>query len=237
MELAPYQSTPQQFVFADRFPVRAFEYQGDPYFFAADLCKALEYSNTSKAISDHVDDEDRAYVTITNGVIGGLTTGYTLSGNQQLVVNESGMYALIFGSIKPEAREFKHFVTSEVLPTIRKTGAYVAKELSPAEMLVAMAQRLVEQERINAETNRRLSDIELRQTAMEHGTEYFSVLAFAKRIGRRVDNTKAQNIGKHASRYSRKHGYPIGEAPDTRFGTVHTYHEDVLRAVFGIEAA
>lgn len=85
-----------------------------PWFIAKDIALALEYSNPRKAIADHVDPEDKADVTIRDG-----------SQNRTLnAINESGMYSLVLRSRKPEAKKFKRWVTSEVLPAIRKTGRY-----------------------------------------------------------------------------------------------------------------
>ncbi|MGC9215952.1 BRO-N domain-containing protein [Acidithiobacillus sp.] len=87
---------------------------GQVWFNANDVCLALEYLNPRKAIADHVDPED-------------VTKRDTLTGGGQQLqnhVNESGLYALIFGSTKPAAKRFKRWVTSAVLPTIRKTGGY-----------------------------------------------------------------------------------------------------------------
>lgn len=87
---------------------------GEVWFVAADVCSALEHTNPSVAVADHVDDEDKA-----NFHLG-------LPGRAPTVVNESGLYALIFGSRKQSAKLFKRWVTSEVLPAIRKNGQYVA---------------------------------------------------------------------------------------------------------------
>ena len=90
---------------------------GEVWFVANDLCAALELVNPSKALADHVDAED-------------ITRSETLTpgGLQKLNhVNESGLYALIFGSRKESAKRFKRWVTSEVLPAIRKNGYYAAK--------------------------------------------------------------------------------------------------------------
>ena len=85
-----------------------------PWFNAGDVCEALEFANPRKAVSDHVDTED---VTKRDTL--------TAGGRQrQNHINESGLYALIFGSTKPVAKKFKRWVTAEVLPAIRKTGAY-----------------------------------------------------------------------------------------------------------------
>ena len=95
--------------------VRALEIDGEPYFIGKDVATALGYTNTQKAIRDHVDNEDR------------LTERIVLSGQNREVVfiNESGLYSLILSSKLPKAKEFKRWITAEVLPVIRKTGGYV----------------------------------------------------------------------------------------------------------------
>ncbi|MEW6378616.1 MAG: Bro-N domain-containing protein [bacterium] len=86
---------------------------GLPWWVAKDVCEVLEMSNTSKALQGLDDDEK------------GITKSYTLGGTQEmLVINESGLYTLILRSNKPEAKPFRKWVTSEVLPSLRKTGSY-----------------------------------------------------------------------------------------------------------------
>lgn len=89
--------------------------EGIIWFVASDICNALEYSNPRKAISDHVGTEDRKSVSL------------GLPGSSPTIINESGMYSLILSSHKSEAKVFKKWVTSEVLPSIRKTGEYKLK--------------------------------------------------------------------------------------------------------------
>jgi prophage antirepressor-like protein len=104
-------------------PVRMVMEGEMPWFNANDVCQALGYVNPRDAVADHVDDEDVAKRdTLTRG------------GKQQVnFVNESGLYALIFGSGKPKAKRFKRWVTSEVLPSIRRTGQYgVGESALPA---------------------------------------------------------------------------------------------------------
>lgn len=96
--------------------IRAIERDGEPWFLGKDVADILGYSNSRKALSDHVDEEDKNTVTIRDGI----------SGNpNKTIINESGVYALIFGSKLPKAKEFKRWVTSEVLPSIRKKGIYM----------------------------------------------------------------------------------------------------------------
>lgn len=87
----------------------------EPWIVGKDVAQALGYSNHRDALYKHVDAEDKNTVAIRDGI----------QGNPNMtIINESGMYALIFGSKLPSAKRFKHWVTSEVLPTIRKTGRY-----------------------------------------------------------------------------------------------------------------
>lgn len=95
--------------------VRVVMQDGEPWFVGKDVTKILGYTNPSKAIADHVDVEDK-----------GVTKCYTPGGVQNLTgINESGLYSLILSSKLPSAKKFKRWVTSEVLPAIRKTGGYV----------------------------------------------------------------------------------------------------------------
>ena len=94
--------------------VRTVTINGEPWFVGKDVALALGYSYPQKAVRDHVLEEDR-----------GVNEMDTPSGRQNLaIINESGLYALIFGSKLDSAKRFKHWVTSEVLPAIRKTGSY-----------------------------------------------------------------------------------------------------------------
>ena len=99
--------------------IRACEINGEPYFVGNDIAKVLGYSNPRDAISRHVDAEDK-----------GVVKRDTLGGSQDMVViNESGLYCLILSSHMPGAKKFRRWVTSEVLPSIRKHGLYAVQDL------------------------------------------------------------------------------------------------------------
>ena len=98
--------------------LRTVEIDGVVWFVGKDVAEALGYSNTSKAIITHVADEDKIIKMLPNSQ-NGKTIGKTY------IINESGLYSLILSSKLPSAKEFKHWVTAEVLPSIRKTGGYV----------------------------------------------------------------------------------------------------------------
>ena len=89
--------------------------KGETFFVGKDVADALGYTNTPKAIRDHVDDDDK------------LTERFVLSGQTRsvIIINESGLYALVLSSKLPQAKEFKRWVTAEVLPQIRQTGGYI----------------------------------------------------------------------------------------------------------------
>lgn len=102
--------------------VRTVEIDGEPWFVGKDVAEALGYSNTRKALADHVDGEDK-----TDGV----TIRDSIGREQKpVIINESGLYCLILSSKLPGAKEFKRWVTSEVIPSIRKTGGYTLKPMT-----------------------------------------------------------------------------------------------------------
>lgn len=107
--------------------VRTLKINNEPYFVGKDVADILEYSNSRKALSDHVDEEDK-----------GVTICDTPGGKQKLtVINESGLYSLIISSKLPSAKKFKRWVTSEVLPAIRKHGLYAIDDvLENPDMLI-----------------------------------------------------------------------------------------------------
>lgn len=94
--------------------IRTMLIENEPWFVGKDVARTLGYSNPRKALIDHVDEEDK-----------GVTKCDTLGGKQDIsIINESGLYALIFGSKLPTAKKFKRWITSEVLPALRKNGSY-----------------------------------------------------------------------------------------------------------------
>lgn len=120
--------------------IRTVNIDGEPWFVGKDVAEALGYSNSRKALADHVHDDDK-----------GVTKCDTLGGKQDLtVINESGLYALIFGSKLEAAKRFKHWVTSEVLPAIYHNGGYIQgqENLSDTELMakaILVAQKTIEQ--------------------------------------------------------------------------------------------
>ena len=130
--------------------VRSILIDGEPWFVAADVCKALELEKTNRALSRLDDDEKGAHSVSTPG------------GRQRMsIISESGLYSLILGSRKPEARAFKRWITHEVIPSIRKHGAYMTDSLLDAleahpEAVPEYLNRLRSENARNRELTRRL---------------------------------------------------------------------------------
>lgn len=129
---------------------------GQVGFVGMDIATALGYTNTQKAIRDHVDEEDK------------LTERIVLSGQQRkiILINESGLYSLILSSKLPQAKQFKRWVTSEVLPAIRKDGGYIATktddkpdEIMARALLIAKStiDRLEQDKKVLTQQNKTLS--------------------------------------------------------------------------------
>lgn len=126
--------------------VRTTVIDGEPWFVGADVATALGYSNVRDAIAKHVDNEDKNTVAIRDGIQGN---------PNKTVINESGIYSLVFGSKLPTAKKFKRWVTSDVLPGIRKTGGYHIPQ-TPAEQ---MAQGLLAAQKLLAEKDKRIEEM------------------------------------------------------------------------------
>lgn len=120
--------------------LRTVEIDGEPWFVGKDVATALGYTNSRDAIATHVFADDKGVESID-----------TLGGRQKMtIINESGLYALVFGSRLKIAKDFKHWVTSEVLPSIRKNGAYIRNQenMTPAEIVargLIAAQKIIEE--------------------------------------------------------------------------------------------
>ena len=129
--------------------VRSLVINNEPWLVGKDVANILGYSNPQKAIRDHVYEEDK-----------GVNEMVTPGGKQKVVIiNESGLYALVFGSKLPNAKKFKHWVTSEVLPTLRKTGSYKMPD-NPMEVLKLMFEA-------QTQTNEKVAVCDSRITELE----------------------------------------------------------------------
>lgn len=144
--------------------VRTVQRNGEPWFVLKDVCAILGIGNNRMA-SDRLDTDEK-----------GVSQIDTLGGKQEMtVINESGLYNVILRSDKPEAKPFRKWVTSEVLPSIRRTGGYIAgqENLTPEEL---MAKALMVAQKTLAEREARIADLTVQNQIMQPKASYFDEL-------------------------------------------------------------
>ena len=135
--------------------IRTLTINGEPWFVGKDVAAALGYTNPLKAVRDHVDEEDK-----------GVNDSFTPGGKQKIVIiNESGLYSLILSSNLEGAKRFKRWVTAEVLPSIRKTGGYIAGEEKMSDEELFMQAFLVAKRKLD-ERNAEYAKLEKRHEAL-----------------------------------------------------------------------
>lgn len=188
--------------------VRTVELNGVAYLVGKDVATILGYSNPRDALAKHVDAEDK-----------GVTKCDTLGGVQELtVINESGLYSLILSSKLPSAKRFKHWVTSEVLPSIHKHGAYMTdqvlqKTLEDPDYMISLLQNLKqereEKKRLAAENAAQHEQIAL----MEPKADYFDDLVERNLLTNFRDTAKEFGMGqKQFIRWLMEHDYIYRDA-------------------------
>lgn len=145
--------------------VRTIEIDNEPWFVGKDVAEALGYRDTSDALKKHVDADDK------------LTRRFADSGQarEMYIINESGLYSLILSSKLPGAKEFKRWVTSEVIPSIRKTGGYIKGQetMTPDEL---MAKALMVAQQTLADREARISQLTVDKAIMQPKADYFDEL-------------------------------------------------------------
>lgn len=112
--------------------LRIVEMNGEPWMVGRDVAQALGYFNVSKAVATHVDSEDKRFEMLP---IADAQNGHVLGATKTTLINESGLYSLVLSSKLPGAKRFRRWVTGEVLPSIRKDGAYMTPETLQAALL------------------------------------------------------------------------------------------------------
>ena len=121
--------------------VRTMVIDDEIWFVGKDVAASLGYSNTSKAVITHVDEDDKTFVML--NIADSQNGNVPIGQSKTALINESGVYSLIFSSKLPTAKKFKHWVTSEVLPTIRKTGGYIQSGSEMELAITSLQQQVV----------------------------------------------------------------------------------------------
>lgn len=143
---------------------------GEPFFVGKDVAEILGYSNPQKALRDHVDEEDKT-----------LNDSFTVNGTKGVLINESGLYSLVLRSQLPKAQKFKRWVTSEVLPSIRRHGMYATDELIANPDLAIAAFTALKEERERRIALEEVAAVQKQQIAeMQPKATYYDVVLRCK---------------------------------------------------------
>ena len=193
--------------------VRTTVIDGEPWFVGKDVAEALGYRDTSDAMKKHVDDDDR------------LSRQFTESGQgrSMYVINESGVYALVFGSKLPKAKEFKRWVTREVLPSIRKHGAYITPPkidelVANPDLLIELATTLKKEQEQRKEL----------QAQLDVSKQWFSIKRVALHNGITFRDISWRKLKAASSSVGRE----VKKIFDANYGEVNAYHEDAWEIAY-----
>ena len=196
---------------------------GDPWWVAKDICGVLGLGNTSQALS-YLDDDEQTVIT---------DDSLTSSRNPNVsIINESGLYSLILRSRKPESKQFKRWITHEVLPSVRKTGQYAVGNTSKLYLIIKSALEMKKIETRQMEHDQRLQILEAKTHQNSGETGYWTISAWCRLNNLTLSMDDAKRKGRLASRLSAQWGVSVSKVPDERFGSVNSYREDVLDEVF-----
>lgn len=189
--------------------VRTITIDGKIMFVGKDVCDILEYQNGSRDINRHVDEDDRQKIMLFDGT----------KENETIVINESGLYSLIFSSRMPNAKKFKRWVTSEVIPSIRKNGYYDMRESKTDSYMI---EDPAERARRWAEEYEEKKLLECKVTELKPKADYFDGLVDSKLLTTFRDAAKEfQMSPKSFNKWLTDHGYIYRD----RHGIIKPYEQ------------
>lgn len=169
--------------------IRTVELDGEPWLVGKDVAEALGYQNPQKAIRDHVDNEDRT-----------ANESFTVNGTALTLINESGLYSLVLSSKLPGAKRFRRWVTTEVLPSIRKHGAYMTPEtlqeaiLNP-DIMIRLCQQLKSEQDKNMALRADNSRLAAQNQIMQPKADYFDELVERNTLTNFRETAKQIGVG------------------------------------------
>ena len=213
--------------------IRTVTINGEPHFVGKDVAEILEYQNGSRDINRHVDPEDRIKTMVFDGN----------QDKETILINESGLYSLILSSKMPKAKKFKRWVTSEVLPEIRKTGSYTRapKSFKEALFLAYKQQEQIEElERTKAwignkreaqamnTASQKSKEVKKLQVALDLEMSFATVKKVEKMTGRKYN-------WRNLKKYCQDAGLGWNKAFDANYGSVNSYPIEAWKNVYGIE--
>ena len=184
--------------------VRTLEINGEIRFVSKDIAEILGYSNTRDALAKHVDTEDKATVVIHDGS----------QSRNVVAINESGLYSLILSSKLPSAKEFKHWVTSEILPSVRRHGAFMTTEtlekvLTSPDFLIRLAMELKNEKEKNDSLARKICE-DKPKVIFANAVDTSSTAILIGELAKILKQNGVLNMGQNRLfTYLRNHGYLI----------------------------
>ena len=215
----------QIFQNADFGEIRTFLIDDEPWFCLADVCRSLGIKDVSRCKSRLNAKGVRSNSTLTKG------------GFQELIfIDEPNLYKCVFQSRKPQAEGFQDWISSDVLPTIRKTGSYSVKPLSQLEIIAQSAQILLEQDQKIKEIADKQESLQEKVQILEAKAttrpNYFTIVGYATLHKIECGIKLASSLGRKASDYCKRNNIATESIPDPRFGLVKTYPTSVLDVIF-----
>lgn len=215
--------------------VRVIFIDNEPLFCLSNICKALALTNptmVANAIKSEFDDDlSQTYPIIDN-----------LGRKQNATfITEAQLYFVLMRSDKPTAKEFRKWINTEVLPSIRKTGAYSTKPLSQIEILQSSIAILAEQEKKISVLENRADDLHKEQLKVKHNINrllnndnYMTLIAFMNLHNIKQKGYHLPSLGKKAKKLSLEQGAFMGAVIDPRYGRINTYSTEILKQIFKI---
>ncbi|WP_302382447.1 BRO family protein [Anaerotignum lactatifermentans] len=178
--------------------VRTLMINAAPYFVGKDVAEILGYANASKAVLTHVDDEDKTFVML--DIADSQNGNVPIGQSKTVLINESGLYSLILSSKMPNAKKFKHWVTADVLPSIRKHGAYMTQETLEAaimnpDMMIKLCTALKDEQNRNKVLQAANASLTVDNQIMKPKADYFDELVDRNLLTNFRDTAKQLHVG------------------------------------------
>lgn len=219
--MSNYEVTP--FSFGRGVTIRGLKIEDQGWLLGADIAHSLGFSNPSQAIATHVDPEDRREATLQ------ILEGSRVVARERTLINESGFYALVFGSKLPGAKEFKRWVTGEVLPSLAETGTYSVnrRRTGDLDFLRHMLDEIEADRARIAEVENQQRALESRTAALEENHDRVTAIGWANLRKVRSDVAYLNRLGSRASKIARRDGIEVSRAHSTVWGEVNAWPLEV----------
>lgn len=214
--------------------IRVIIIDNEPLFCLADICRALALTNPTM-----VANAIKAEFELPKLELGSFDTGYGVK--DFTIITEAQLYFVLMRSDKAEAKEFRKWVNTEVLPSIRKTGSYTQKPLSQIEILQSSVAILAEQEKKISLLENKADDLYKEQLKVKHNINrllnndnYMTLIAFMNLNNIKQKGYHLPSLGKKAKKLSLEQGAFMGAVIDPRYGRINTYSTEILRQIFKV---